>query len=60
MERMEELGVPRQTVAFRDADGYSFNLDGSTLYSPWRRSSSPQAAGPPLVRTAAVDRLHAG
>jgi Na+/H+-dicarboxylate symporter len=32
MERMEELGVPRSTVAFVMPTGYSFNLDGSTLY----------------------------
>ncbi len=32
MERMEEFGVPRQTVAFVMPTGYSFNLDGSTLY----------------------------
>ncbi len=28
MERMEELGVPRQIVAFVMPTGYSFNLDG--------------------------------
>lgn len=32
MERMEELGVPRKIVAFVIPTGYSFNLDGSTLY----------------------------
>jgi Na+/H+-dicarboxylate symporter len=32
METMEALGVPRQTVAFVMPTGYSFNLDGSTLY----------------------------
>jgi proton glutamate symport protein len=32
MERMEELGVPRKIVAFVMPTGYSFNLDGSTLY----------------------------
>jgi Na+/H+-dicarboxylate symporter len=32
MEAMEALGVPRQTVAFVMPTGYSFNLDGSTLY----------------------------
>jgi Na+/H+-dicarboxylate symporter len=32
MEAMEALGVPRQTVAFIMPTGYSFNLDGSTLY----------------------------
>ena len=32
MERMEQFGVPRQIVAFVMPTGYSFNLDGSTLY----------------------------
>lgn len=32
MERMEQLGVPRKIVAFVMPTGYSFNLDGTTLY----------------------------
>ena len=32
MEQMEALGVPRRIVAFVIPAGYSFNLDGSTLY----------------------------
>jgi proton glutamate symport protein len=32
MESMEALGVPRQVAAFVIPTGYSFNLDGSTLY----------------------------
>ncbi len=32
MENMEAFGVPRETVAFVMPTGYSFNLDGSTLY----------------------------
>jgi proton glutamate symport protein len=32
MEAMERLGVPRSVVAFFLPLGYSFNLDGSTLY----------------------------
>ena len=32
MEAMERLGVPRNVVAFILPLGYSFNLDGSTLY----------------------------
>jgi proton glutamate symport protein len=32
MERMEEFGVPRKIVAFVIPTGYSFNLDGTTLY----------------------------
>ena len=32
MEAMEAIGVPGQIVAFVMPTGYSFNLDGSTLY----------------------------
>lgn len=32
MEKMEEFGVPRKIVAFVLPTGYSFNLDGTTLY----------------------------
>jgi proton glutamate symport protein len=32
MEEMERMGVPRRIVAFVMPTGYSFNLDGSTLY----------------------------
>jgi proton glutamate symport protein len=32
MEKMEEFGVPRKIVAFVMPTGYSFNLDGTTLY----------------------------
>jgi proton glutamate symport protein len=32
MERMEQIGVPRRIVSFVIPIGYSFNLDGSTLY----------------------------
>jgi proton glutamate symport protein len=32
LEAMERFGVPRQIVAFVLPTGYSFNLDGSTLY----------------------------
>ncbi len=32
MEAMEGLGVPRQIVSFVIPTGYSFNLDGSSLY----------------------------
>ena len=40
MESMEALGVPRRIVAFVIPAGYSFNLDGSTLYLAARASSS--------------------
>jgi len=45
MERMEELGVPRQIVAFVMPTGYSFNLDGSTLYLSLASIFVAQAAG---------------
>ncbi len=48
MKRMEELGVPRQTVAFVMPTGYSFNLDGSTLYLALASIFVAQAAQKPL------------
>jgi proton glutamate symport protein len=45
MQRMEEFGVPRQTVAFVMPTGYSFNLDGSTLYLALATVFVAQAAG---------------
>ena len=32
MKRLEEFGVPRKIIAFVLPTGYSFNLDGTTLY----------------------------
>jgi Na+/H+-dicarboxylate symporter len=45
MEAMEGLGVPRQIVAFVMPTGYSFNLDGSTLYLSLATIFVAQAAG---------------
>ena len=45
MEAMEALGVPRQVVAFVIPTGYSFNLDGSTLYLALASIFVAQAAG---------------
>jgi proton glutamate symport protein len=45
MEAMERLGVPRQIVAFVIPTGYSFNLDGSTLYLSLAAIFVTQAAG---------------
>jgi hypothetical protein len=45
MEAMEKLGVPRQIVAFVMPTGYSFNLDGSTLYLSLTAIFVAQAAG---------------
>jgi len=45
MESMEEFGVPREIVAFVIPAGYSFNLDGSTLYLAMASIFVAQAAG---------------
>ncbi|HEX8910679.1 MAG TPA: dicarboxylate/amino acid:cation symporter [Anaeromyxobacteraceae bacterium] len=45
MEAMERLGVPRAIVAFVMPAGYSFNLDGSTLYLSLATLFVAQAAG---------------
>lgn len=45
MEAMERLGVPRKVVAFVLPTGYSFNLDGSTLYLALSTIFVAQAAG---------------
>lgn len=45
MEAMEAFGVPRQIVAFVLPTGYSFNLDGSTLYLSLASIFVAQAAG---------------
>ena len=45
MEAMEALGVPRRIVAFVIPAGYSFNLDGSTLYLAAASIFVAQAAG---------------
>ena len=45
MEAMEALGVPRRIVAFVIPAGYSFNLDGSTLYLALASVFVAQAAG---------------
>ena len=45
MERVEAMGVPRRIVAFVIPVGYSFNLDGSTLYLAVASLFVAQAAG---------------
>jgi proton glutamate symport protein len=49
MENMERLGVSRRIVAFVIPTGYSFNLDGSTLYLAVASIFVAQAAGVPLT-----------
>ncbi len=51
MESMEEFGVPREIVAFVIPAGYSFNLDGSTLYLAMASIFVAQAAGIPMSWT---------
>ncbi|SIO11250.1 dicarboxylate/amino acid:cation symporter [Chitinophaga niabensis] len=48
MEAMERMGVPRKVIAFVMPTGYSFNLDGSTLYLALASIFVAQAAGHPL------------
>lgn len=45
MEAMEKLGVPRKVVSFVMPTGYSFNLDGTTLYLSLAAVFVAQAAG---------------
>ncbi|HEY3129350.1 MAG TPA: cation:dicarboxylase symporter family transporter [Acidobacteriota bacterium] len=45
MEAMEAIGVPRQIVAFVMPTGYSFNLDGTTLYLSLASVFVAQVAG---------------
>ena len=45
MENMERLGVPRRIVGFVLPTGYSFNLDGTTLYLSLASIFVAQAAG---------------
>lgn len=45
MENLEKLGVPRKIVAFVIPTGYSFNLDGTTLYLSLSTVFVAQAAG---------------
>ncbi len=45
MESMEVFGVPRKIVSFVIPTGYSFNLDGSTLYLSLAAVFVAQAAG---------------
>ena len=49
MEVLERLGVPRRIVSFVLPLGYSFNLDGSTLYLSLAAVFVAQAAGVELT-----------
>lgn len=45
MEHMEKIGVPRKIVSFVLPTGYTFNLDGTTLYLSLASVFVAQAAG---------------
>jgi proton glutamate symport protein len=45
LEKMVEFGVPKSVAAFVIPAGYSFNLDGSTLYISLAALTIAQAAG---------------
>ena len=49
MKAMEGIGVPRRIVAFVMPTGYSFNLDGTTLYLAVASIFAAQAAGVDLT-----------
>jgi len=45
LENMEAMGIPRKVVAFVIPTGYSFNLDGTTLYLSLAAVFVAQASG---------------
>ena len=45
MEQLERMGIPKRIIAFVLPTGYSFNLDGSTLYLAVASVFAAQAAG---------------
>ena len=49
LENMQRFGVPRHIVSFVLPTGYSFNLDGTTLYLSLASVFVAQAAGVPLT-----------
>jgi proton glutamate symport protein len=57
MEVLERLGVPRRIVSFVLPLGYSFNLDGSTLYLSLAAVFVAQAAGVELTAGQQVTML---
>jgi proton glutamate symport protein len=49
LENMEKFGVPKHIVGFVIPTGYSFNLDGTTLYLSMASVFVAQAAGVPMT-----------
>jgi proton glutamate symport protein len=57
MEALEEFGIPRKIVAFVLPMGYSFNLDGTTLYLALASMFVAQAAGIEMTLTQQIAML---
>ncbi len=57
MQRMTEFGVPKKIVSFVMPLGYSFNLDGSTLYLGVASLFVAQAAGIELTLTTQLSMM---
>src|SRR5258708_34373560 len=57
LENMERFGGPKHIVAFVLPTGYSFNLDGTTLYLSLASVFVSQAAGVPLTVGQQIVRL---
>ncbi len=54
LEEMERFGVPRRVASFVIPAGYSFNLDGSTLYLVLASLTIAQAAGVEMTLTSQI------
>ena len=57
LENMERLGIPKHIVGFVLPTGYSFNLDGSTLYLSLASMFVAQAAGVNMPLTTQVTMM---
>ncbi|MBQ7501455.1 dicarboxylate/amino acid:cation symporter [bacterium] len=57
MQKMERFGVPKYITAFVMPVGYSFNLDGTTLYLSLASIFVAQAAGVELTMTQQISML---
>jgi len=57
LENMERLGIPKHIVGFVLPTGYSFNLDGSTLYLSLASMFVAQAAGVNMPLTTQITMM---
>lgn len=55
MENLEKMGIPRKVVAFVLPTGYSFNLDGTTLYLSLAAVFVAQVSGIDLTLTQQIE-----